>query len=160
MKRARSLDRTRALRTRPLMLSERVASPVASVAEALEGEMPHRADTPMVDVRDVAAAHIAAAETPAAANKRFLLSSSMTIPRARVLALLAAHHPELLVADGGAQPDPSTMRELFCSKNTLPTLGLTLRNIDDSLLDMAEAMLTFGVVQPKLRAEAAPHEEL
>ena len=118
---------------------------------ALEGEVPHRPDTPMVDVRDVAAAHVAAAEVPAAAGKRFLTSSGRAMPRAGLLQLLADTYPELAIADGGAPPDRATLREVFRSKN-LPLLGFELRTPEESLADMAEAMLAHGVVQPKRRS--------
>ena len=48
----------------------------------MEGEMPHRGDTPMADVRDCALAHIEAAERPAAAGLRFILSTPTAVPRA------------------------------------------------------------------------------
>lgn len=41
----------------------------------LPTQMPHRADTAMVDVRDCAAAHVAAARLDGAAGHRFVLSS-------------------------------------------------------------------------------------
>ena len=113
--------------------------------------MPHRADTPMVDVRDCAAAHIAAAETPAAAGKRFLTSSERAITRARVLQLLRGAYPHLDVVDGGTPADPAGLRQVFCSKN-LPLLGLELRDLDSSLLDMARTMIDLKSVEPKLRA--------
>lgn len=132
-----------------------------NMRQALEGTMPHRADTPMVDVRDVAAAHVAAAETATAANKRFLVTSPQAIPRAHVLRLLAAQYPGFQIADAGEPPDAASLRQLFCGKNTAAVLGITPRSVDDSLLDMAAAMLSFGVVQPRPRAEAAaPREEL
>ena len=46
--------------------------------------MPHRPDTPMVDVRDCAAAHIAAAEVAEAAGHRFITSSDRAMTRAHV----------------------------------------------------------------------------
>ena len=40
---------------------------LGNMVAALSGATPPRGDTPMVDVRDVAAAHVAAYETPGAA---------------------------------------------------------------------------------------------
>ena len=122
--------------------------------QALEGEMPHRADTPMVDVRDCAAAHVAAAETAAAAGKRFLTSSDRAVTRARLLRLLRAKYPEIEVADGGVPPDPSGLRRVFCGKN-LPLLGIGLRDPDSSILDMAQTMIDLKSAMPKA---AAPHQ--
>ena len=108
----------------------------------------------MVDVRDVASAHIAAAELAEASHTRFLLSSPRAVSRARLLKLLAARYPSYEIADGGEPPPEEGLRHLLCSKNTERLLGLRLRNPDDSLLDMAEAMLELGAVQPKLKAAA------
>ncbi len=46
---------------------------------------------PIVDVRDVAAAHLLAMTTPAAAGQRFLLSSGPAIPMKRIGAILREH---------------------------------------------------------------------
>merc|ERR1712060_393006 len=78
-----------------------------SMKQALEGEMPHRSDTPMVDVRDCAAAHILASETSAAQGKRFLTSSERAMTRARLLQLLRLRHPEIDVIDSGTPADPA-----------------------------------------------------
>lgn len=122
-----------------------------NMKQALEGAMPHRGDTPMADVRDCAAAHIAAAETPTAANTRFLVSTGKAVSRARVLEILREKYPDYDIADGGAVPDPAGLRHLLCGKNLEPVLGLKLRDPEHSLLDMADAMLKLGVVQPKVR---------
>ena len=124
---------------------------VSNMAMALEGMLPHRGDTPLVDVRDCAAAHVAAAETPAAAGKRFLTSSGRAMQRAEMLRWLAEAHPELAIHDGGAPAPPSSLRELLCSKH-LPLLGLTLRPPKETVLDMARAMIELAAVKPKLRA--------
>ena len=116
------------------------------------------ADTPLVDVRDCAAAHVAAAELPGAVGKRFLTSSSRAMQRAEMLRWLAEAHPELAIHDAGDPAPPSTLRELLCSKN-LPLLGLTVRAPKETVLDMAKAMLALGAVTPKLR-EGGLHQEL
>ena len=41
---------------------QRTALPSYHPSQAMEGEVPHRGDTPMVDVRDCAAAHIEVSE--------------------------------------------------------------------------------------------------
>ena len=61
-----------------------VVSPTHRPCQAMEGEMPHRGDTPMADVRDCALAHIEAAERPAAAGLRFILSTPTVRVRVRV----------------------------------------------------------------------------
>ena len=152
-----------------------------NMKQALEGEMPHRGDTNMVDVRDCAAAHVRAAETAGAsglrcpsqpfpfpptnerseqatvpptvlyigaAGMRFLTSSDHFVSRAALLHLLREAYPQYAIADAG--PPPPRGRRYCCPKN-LGTIGLTLRNPETSLLDMAAAMLEHGVVRPKLR---------
>lgn len=121
---------------------------LSNMRMALEGVMPHRGDTPMVDVRDVAAAHIAAAETESAAGQRFITSSARAVPRARVLQVLREAYPDLAIVDGG--PVPPDGREIFCSK-TLDSIGVRLRPAEESLVDMAAAMLAHGVVKPAYR---------
>jgi nucleoside-diphosphate-sugar epimerase len=74
---------------------------ISNMAMALEGKLPHRADTPLVDVRDCAAAHVAAAEVPAAAGKRFITSSGRAMQRTEMLHWLADAHPALAIHDAG-----------------------------------------------------------
>jgi len=132
---------------------------VRNMAMALEGVLPHRADTPVVDVRDCAAAHVAAAEMPSAVGQRFLTSSGRAMQRAQMLRWLAAAHPTLAIHDAGEPKPEASMRQLLCAKNT-PLLGLSLRDPKQTILDMAEAMLALGAVQPKRKESAAPREEL
>ena len=66
-----------------------------NMKQALRGKTPHRADTPMVDVRDVARAHVAAYEkdprpTAYAAGEaeRYIVSSERVVKRTHVLNVL------------------------------------------------------------------------
>lgn len=63
------------------------------VQSMLTGTMPGFPDIhiPIVDVRDVAAAHVAAIETPAAAGQRFLLSNGSALPMREIGNVLSAH---------------------------------------------------------------------
>jgi len=126
-----------------------------NMRQALEGEMPPRGDTAMVDVRDVATAHVAAARIQGAVGHRFVLSSPTAVPRARLLQLLKGKYPTFELADAGTPADPATLRELFCSKTTVPLLGLTLRDPDQSLLAMAEAMIALGSATPSKHTSPA-----
>ena len=109
----------------------------------------------MVDVRDVATAHVAAARIQGAVGHRFVLSSPTAVPRARLLQLLKGKYPTFELADAGTPADPATLRELFCSKTTVPLLGLTLRDPDQSLLAMAEAMIALGSATPSKHTSPA-----
>ena len=88
--------------------------------------MPHRAATPVIDVRDCAAAHIAAAENPAAVGSRFLTSSGRAVTRAALLNALRAKYCDFEFCDDGPSPDPSSGRLLLRSKY-LHRLGIELR---------------------------------
>ena len=57
-------------------------------------------------------------------------------------------YPTFEIADDGEPADRATLREIFRSKN-VPLLGLEMRTAEESLSDMAEAMLAHGVVRPK-----------
>ncbi len=63
------------------------------VETMLAGELPGFPDVwiPVVDVRDVAAAHVLAVGVPAAAGQRFLLSSGPALPLRRIGEILRAH---------------------------------------------------------------------
>jgi nucleoside-diphosphate-sugar epimerase len=63
------------------------------VERLLTGGLPGFPDVwvPVVDVRDVAAAHLLAMTTPGAAGQRFLLSSGPALPLRRIGAILRAH---------------------------------------------------------------------
>ena len=126
---------------------------------ALEGELPHRGDTPMIDVRDCAAIHIAAAETPEAAGKRFVASTPRALTRARLLQILRGRYPEFQIVDAGEPADPKGLREMLRS-TTLPLLGAAgeLRTQEATVLDMAAAMLLHGVVKPQETIHPASRE--
>lgn len=63
------------------------------VQRMLSGAMPGFPDLhiPIVDVRDVAAAHVLAMTTPAAAGRRFLLSGGPAMPLRQIGAVLRSH---------------------------------------------------------------------
>eukprot|EP00900_Chrysochromulina_parva_P010738 jgi/Chrpa1/19666/Chrysochromulina_OHIO_Genome00022050-RA len=158
---------------------------VSNMAMALEGLLPHRPDTPLVDVRDCAAAHVAAAETAAAVGKRFITSSRRPMQRAEMLRWLAEAHPELAIHDAGSPqarddclgwiptgarvmiasegPCPHTsMREVLCPKN-LPLLSIALREPKETVLDMAKAMLDLArsaASEPAHASSASPSPPL
>jgi len=132
---------------------------ISNMQMALEGQLPHRTDTPLVDVRDCAAVHVAAAEVAEAVGKRFITSSSRAMQRAEMLRWLAAAYPHLAIHDAGEPQEPSSLREVLCPKN-LPLLGLSLREPKQTVLDMAETMFEMGAVQPIIREDHEAKSEL
>ena len=111
----------------------------------LDGGAPRRGDSPVADIRDVARAHILAAETPEAAGRRFLISSPSALRMAEISRLLSAMYPDLHILDLG-EPGAAPVREVFRSKNTQSILGLRLRPHKDSVLDMAACLLKLHTV--------------
>lgn len=124
---------------------------------ALEGEVPHRADTPMADVRDVARAHVAAYEKEPrpleyhpGRPERYIVSTSNAIKRTHVLALLRSAFPQYsIVAPDPAVGAPDALGpHIFCSKTLADLPSTSVRDVDGSLLDMASAMLRLGSATP------------
>lgn len=139
---------------------------LGNMVAALSGATPPRGDTPMVDVRDVAAAHVAAYETPGAAGTsppekyRYLASTPTAYRRDDLLSLLADAYPDAAIAPRAAPP-PSTAERardkvVFCSKNLGNLAGVSVRAAPDALLDMAHVMLELGSVAVTPRAKAPP----
>ena len=139
---------------------------LGNMVAALSGATPPRGDTPMVDVRDVAAAHVAAYETPGAAGTsppekyRYLASTPTAYRRDDLLSLLADAYPNAAIAPRAAPP-PSTAERardkvVFCSKNLGNLAGVSVRAAPDALLDMAHVMLELGSVAVTPRAKAPP----
>jgi len=120
-----------------------------NMKQLLEGGMPHRGDTPTIDVRDLALAHIRAATIPKAAGKRFITSTSTLVQRTHVVRTIREAFPHLksqIVKLG--DPDLPPYRTIFCSK-TISLLGIAFREPEDSLVDMATAMLKLGSAVPQ-----------
>jgi dihydroflavonol-4-reductase len=139
----------------PPRMPRRTGESLSFMRAFLDGGVPHRGDSPIADIRDVARAHILAAELPAAAGKRFLISTPGAVRNAEVARLLAAKFPELGISDLG-EPAP-VRRELFRSKNTGSILGLHVRPHRESVLDMAERMLSLLRAGVRFGCGPRPH---
>ena len=132
-----------------------------NMVAALSGAFPPRGDTPMVDVRDAAAAHVAAHETAGASGvappeaHRYLVSTPSAYRRDDLLRLVAAAFPDHRIAKPAAPPpsraDRAADRVVFCSKNLRKLEGVAIRPAAESLADMAEAMAAFGVADMVLK---------
>ena len=123
----------------PPRMSRRAGESLSYMRSFLEGSVPARGDSPVADIRDVARAHILAAELPSAAGLRFLISTPGAVRNAEVSRLLAEQYPDLGIQDLG-EPEP-VRRELFRSKNLERVLGMQLQPHRRSVLDMADRML-------------------
>lgn len=115
----------------------------------ISGREPTRGATPMVDVRDCAAAHIAAAEVPEANGHRFLTTTERSIEPPEMVHAVKRVLPDLPVVDVGQASPVESRRRIFASK-TIRILGMEFRSIEESLSDMALKMMS-------LRTERARH---
>ncbi len=101
-----------------------------------------------VDVRDVALAHIAAAETPEA-NGRYVLCTSEGVSWFEMSQMIVKRGKyskyDLPNKENG---DPG-IRPLYNCKKSEEELGITLRSIENSVFETIEALIDLGLV-PKL----------
>lgn len=136
----------------------------------LGGEMPGLANLfiPVVDVRDVAAAHILAMTTPEAAGQRFLLSNGPAIPMKDIAATIRAHLgdaaenvptrtiPNIVVRLGAVfSPQLRTVApDLGYAKKTSNekarrVLGWRPRNPEEAIIAAAQTMTAKNLVEQK-----------
>ncbi len=120
---------------------------------------------PVVDVRDVAAAHVLAMEVPEAAGERFLLSSGPVLPLERIGAILrealgeaAAKVPTQVVPDeairAAAETNPQARatvpdlgyRKRMSSEQAHRVLGWTARDPEQAIVAAGESMVAKGLV--------------
>ncbi|MFJ4223265.1 NAD-dependent epimerase/dehydratase family protein [Microbacterium sp. NPDC089695] len=122
------------------VVSDRLSGGNAMVAHLLAGRMNPLPDLwlPIVDVRDVAEAHVLALSAPGAAGRRLLLAGSGGMHLAEVAALLGREldRPDLADAAGGhgtvKRIDGSSAREI---------LGWMPRPTAETVLDTARSLL-------------------
>ena len=123
---------------------------VGMVQKWLDGKAPVQSRL-VVDMRDCAQAHIAAATSAAAANKRFIVSEEARVPareaaemmRNRLRSLGRETQAEAIGADedfdGGAIPIGE--QEVVATDALADALGVTCRPSTETLADMAEALV-------------------
>ncbi len=133
------------------------------VQNMLTGAMPAFLDLylPVVDVRDVASAHVLALETPEAAGQRFLLSSGPVMSLAEIGATLRAHLgdaaarvPTQVVPDDVARQDPALRgvvpdlghRKQLSNAKARRVLGWTARDPHEAVATAGESMVRTGLV--------------
>ncbi|CAN9092440.1 unnamed protein product [Alternaria alternata] len=104
-----------------------------------------------VDVRDVAAAHVAALEQPAAANKRFFTVAGYYSHR-EILAIIEKRFPEYNrkisagATPGGDYPDGGTDRLYrYSNKRSVEILGIKYRDLEESIVDTVKSFQTLGL---------------
>lgn len=140
---------------------------VELVQQLLSGAMPMAPDLgfPIVDVRDIAALHVLALETPGLANERFLGAGKFltalevaAVLRARmgdkakkaptrpmpdlVVNILALFNPEVR----GIKTEIGKVRHVDAS-HARERLGWTMRPVEDTIADCGESLIAHGVVK-------------
>jgi nucleoside-diphosphate-sugar epimerase len=137
------------------------------ISRSLDGSMPGYPHLwiPIVDVRDVARAHILAMTAPGAAGQRFLVSSGPSIPMKQIGAILkqslgeAAKRvpsrsiPNFVVRLAGifdkelrqTVPDLDYVRRVTSDK-AYRLLGWTARKPEEAIIAAAESMIARGLV--------------
>ncbi len=140
------------------------------VKSMLDGSMPGLPNIfiPVVDVRDVAAAHVAAAESPEAAGQRFLLSNGPAMSLREIAAAIREHLgpdaarvpnrglPDLLIRIGGlVNPQLREVRhDLGYARRTSNAkareiLGWVPRDPHEAVVAAAESLVRKGLVATK-----------
>ena len=138
------------------------------IQRSLDGAMPGYPDLwiPIVDVRDVATAHLLAMTTPEAAGQRFLVSSGPALAMKQIGAILkanlgdAAKHvpsrsiPNVVVRVGSVfnkelrpfVPDLGFARKMTSTKAHV-VLGWQPRNPEDAILATAQSLIKKALVK-------------
>lgn len=101
----------------------------------------------MIDVRDVAAAHVSAIENPAAFG-RYILSSEQGISHLEVASFLAADEKLSSLPIPKHAESSTTYRPLFNTAKAQRDLGLRPRLVSESVVESAHALLARGLVAP------------
>lgn len=106
----------------------------------------------LVDVRDVAKAHVAAMETAEAGGKRFLVTSEEGVHKLKMA--------EMLRKDFSAYPIPTEGEEFpyvpkFSTARAKDILKWSPRPVEISLRDMAKAAIRNGIVDRKFNKKPA-----
>lgn len=119
--------------------------------EAPDGKVPEGTWT-VCDVRDVAAAHIAAAENPEASG-RFIVSQSGSMDARFITDALKAAVPG--ATEGLPDGAPAPTKETIDASKVSHQLGVELHPLRDTVVDMAASLLQHGVARPSWYKGAA-----
>jgi nucleoside-diphosphate-sugar epimerase len=145
--------------------SAQVKTSVDIVARMLDGRLPllPSVGIQIVDVRDVAAAHIAAMNDPAAIGERYIVADAYRTMR-EIADVLRAAHPErrriprlgmpdflvraLAVVSGEIRTIASELhkRRNLSSEKVRKLLGRDLIPADDAIRASAESLIRYGAV--------------
>ncbi|KAL0048803.1 hypothetical protein WJX82_011518 [Trebouxia sp. C0006] len=95
------------------------------------------------DVRDIARAHILAAEVPSAKG-RYLVSQDSTVPVKTLTDTLSKHFPNFKFAEG----KESEAKHVIDNSKVQKGLGLSIHPWQESIIDMATTLIQRGIAKP------------
>jgi len=101
-----------------------------------------------VDVRDIAEAHVRAAENPSA-NGRYLVTSPEAVSNFELSQFIRNSGKFDQYNLPKENPTPATNRLKYSSEKVKKELGLQLSPIDKAMVDMANALIELGIVEKK-----------
>jgi dihydroflavonol-4-reductase len=117
------------------------------------GALPGGACYGTVDVRDLAAAHIAAMDVAAAAGQRFVLSSERCSTQLELAGAIKAEAAFAGWPLPTEEAKPHATRAVYDAGRARRVLGIKLRPIQATLRDMALAMRDMGMAGPAQHVE-------
>eukprot|EP00891_Asterochloris_glomerata_P006503 jgi/Astpho2/6503/Aster-06963 len=126
----------------PVISDRTDATSIKSVKGLLEGTQDSL--MPWVcDVRDIARAHIRAAEIPAAEG-RHIVSQGSTVPTKRLVDALSKAFPDLKFPS----VKDEASKEVIDNTKAVKDLGLELHSPEESICDMARTLFALGIAAP------------
>ncbi|DBA85113.1 hypothetical protein WJX79_005505 [Trebouxia sp. C0005] len=99
----------------------------------------------VVDVRNIAQAHIQAAVTPKAKGQRYLISQADTVPNSAVIAVLKERFPGLKFKDA----EQEERKPVFDNSKVQEQLGISIIPYQDTIIDMATTLIQNGTAKPQ-----------
>jgi nucleoside-diphosphate-sugar epimerase len=140
----------------PPLLAGSAGTSIGYVRGLIEGTTAPGGAPIICDVRDVARAHVLAAEAPGAGGQRYIVSHAAPMPPAMVEAVLREALPGCAVKatqvpDDGAE---ALLRPRIDNSRATTELGLILRPVRETVADMVTAMVALGLAVPRVEAGA------
>jgi len=99
------------------------------------------------DVRDVAKAHILAAENPAASG-RYIVANDVSTPPQRIAAWLQEKFPEHVMGNVPSKAHEESKITIDNGKSRRE-LGLVMTPVRSTIVDMAATMVALGLATPR-----------
>ncbi|KAI3433285.1 hypothetical protein D9Q98_003104 [Chlorella vulgaris] len=129
----------------PVISTRADATSLGYMKEWVEGKAQDGAPT-LADVRDVARAHILAAEHPSATG-RYIVANSHSTPPHLISAWLQERFPEHVFGECAVEESKEKVNNWRIQRE----LGLAITPVKETVLDMATTLVRLGLATPKPR---------